>query len=150
MKWFVSCFFSTLSCQFIKKKQISCMLIFSVLCKNAYIPAIRVLSRIHSSCAFIISICKICQKEKVTFSLVISTAGNKIMKLLALVWHENSVTNRYVVLFFRVYTPACSNRSYSPHLKKRKSPVFVPVIYRTHYIMFFNLLDHLARYRLFY
>lgn len=47
----------------------------SVLCENTYIPAMKFLSRIHSSCAFIIPISKICQKGKGTFSLVISTAG---------------------------------------------------------------------------
>lgn len=47
----------------------------SVLCENTYIPAMKFLSRIHSSCAFIIPVSKICQKGKGTFSLVISTAG---------------------------------------------------------------------------
>lgn len=47
----------------------------SVLCENTYVPAMKFLSRIHSSCAFIIPIFKICQKGKVTFRLVISTAG---------------------------------------------------------------------------
>ena len=46
----------------------------SVLCENTYVPAMKFLSRIHSGCAFIIPIVKICPKGKVTFSLVISTA----------------------------------------------------------------------------
>lgn len=52
----VNCFFPTLSCQFIKKKHIMHVAFFQSSVKNAYIPAMRVLSRIHSSCAFNISI----------------------------------------------------------------------------------------------
>lgn len=61
-----------------KNKQTSIMHVASPFLssvKNAYIPAMRVLSRIHSSCALNMSIFEICRKGKVTFSLAASTAG---------------------------------------------------------------------------
>lgn len=72
----VNCFFPHSVMPIYQKQTNSCMLFnFNSSVKNAYIPAMRVLSRIHSSCAFNMSIFEICQKGKVTFSLVISTAG---------------------------------------------------------------------------
>ena len=53
----VNCFIPLCHANLSKRnKQISCMLgFFSILCENAYIPAMGFLSRIHSSCAFNIS-----------------------------------------------------------------------------------------------
>lgn len=140
MKWFVNCFCPTLSCQFIKKKQISCMLCSSVLCENTYIPAMRLLCRLHSSCALIISVFKICQKGKVTFSLVISTAGKEN--------HETSSTGLTWTLWPADVWSSCIRYLHqlavteSTTLTWRKGRVqflyHSNLIYRTQYIIFWS------------
>lgn len=123
---------------------------FSVLCENAYIPAMGFLSRTHSSCAFNIPFFKICQKGKVTFSLVISTAGKwnhgtSSTGLTRTLWP----TDAWSSFVWYVHRPAVTD---PPTLTGRKgraqflyqrNPSY-PIYY------FWILLIILARYRLSY
>lgn len=129
MKWFVNCFFfPTLSCQFIKKKwaDISCMLIFL---QSSVKTRIYLLWNFSAESIAVVLLSyqflKSVRKEREHSVSSSALLGNKIMKLLALVWHD-LCDQQVCGPLCTVYTPACSNKTDNPPLKKGKSPVFVP------------------------